>query len=281
MSSLCAVFNEGSFVHLKDLNEEDKAFHMSNIEYAKKLITICIATSSLDKTYQEMMELSEQYRNEQIGINQFVNSVSVKCESFLSSVRGYVDSFAHTLSSEFGAEALHLFEREKKSCFDSNFSYRLVDQIRNYCQHRAAPIHGVNAYMVDGHKRINVFANTKALIDDKKFRTTHLSDLELHFPERIDLLYHFGVTYGCLKNMNHVIFMNQYNVDKVKCLFDTAYSFLNGANDIAVIDTKTTQEGKVTMHIWGRYMTSEVDELIKHEMEIDSLLRRVSNGDTI
>ena len=97
-------------------------------------------------------------------------SAKSKCGNFLSAVREYVDAFAHTLSSDFGEDAKLLFESEKTRCYEANLSYRFVDQLRNYCQHRSTPFHNIRAYTVDGGKQVGLFAKTEVLLSDKKFK---------------------------------------------------------------------------------------------------------------
>ena len=226
MASLCRIGNDRSISTLKELTEEELAFHNYNIEYAGKLILIYSSTKSLDLTFFELNGLATAYIEDRINLAVFSSKIATSCDSYLSAVRGYIDTFAHTLSETFGKEShiYDVFRKQKSKCFDANFSYRFVEQLRNYCQHRTTPIHTINADMENGQKQVRLLAHTSILLGDKKFRTTHLGNLQNDYPEDIELLYHFKVMYGCLKNINHTIFMQVYDPQKTERFFRTTKS---------------------------------------------------------
>lgn len=275
MSSLCTIDNSSSIVSIKELNPDEQLMHMENISYAKQLILIYSATESMDVTFHELNELIEAYLSKRINLAVFSKKVVTRCENFLSATRGYIDTFAHTLSENFGRDStiFKLFIDEKSKHFDLSFSYRFTEQIRNYCQHRAAPIDAIEAYVENGVTRIWLFAYTSKLLSDKKFKDSvvkHLPNFEDEYPEKIDLLYHFKNMYCHLKDINHVIFMSQYDDTKIEHLFDTAKPFLKGSEDLAVIDFEENQD-KLSIKILGCYQYNWLQSMIARELEIEEM----------
>ena len=175
MSSLCTLSNDGSIVTLKELSEDEKASHLDIIDYASKLITIAMATQSLDSANREINDLVSSYLSESVSFGEFSTAITTKFDNFLTAVRGYVDKFSHTLSSKFGEDAKLFFENQKQKCFDCIFSYRLIEQLRNYCQHRATPVHSICSYMDGNEKKVGVYSHTKELMSDPKITKRHLA----------------------------------------------------------------------------------------------------------
>lgn len=273
MASLCSIGNDNSIINLKELTEEELLFHNCNIEYASNLILVYSSTQSLDLTFFQMNELVTDYIKERISYAAFVSKIATSCDNYLSAVRNYLDAFAHTLSESFGKDSnIYVdFGKKKSQFFDANFSYRLVEQLRNYCQHRKTPIHTITANVENGKKQVKLLANTSTLLADKKFCTKHLENLQRDYPEDIDLLYHFKVMYGCLKNINHIIFMQVYDPRKTEIFFQTARSLLNEKNDLAVMNISPTENNGLNMRILGCYRLEAVQKIINDELEVERL----------
>ncbi|MEK0338137.1 MAG: hypothetical protein QQN41_11955, partial [Nitrosopumilus sp.] len=116
--------------------------------------------------------------------------ISRRMANLLSSCRLYIDQTNHNISNIYGEGSDQLMEIKqiKIAKYKSSFSYRLMEALRNYVQHRGFPIHGVKF----NSKRTNVdeieesellfsitpYIKTKNLESDKKFNKSVAKELK-------------------------------------------------------------------------------------------------------
>ena len=88
------------------------------------------------------------------------------------------------------------FEQYCSNEYDTNFSYRFINQLRNYAQHK-----GLVVSLVDFNKHLDkkdnrtvknnlrIYTNRRELLDDKKFKKEVKAEL-VNQPDQIDLMEH-------------------------------------------------------------------------------------------
>jgi len=116
--------------------------------------------------------------------------------NFLSTCRMYLDHSKHHLSNIYGKES-KIFKKfnEKISIeYDSKLSYRIIEAMRNYAQHRGYPIYGImlEGKLLDGDiKKDRLYSTTPYLIpsefeNDEKFNKSVYEEMK-KFSKKIDL----------------------------------------------------------------------------------------------
>lgn len=124
--------------------------------------------------------------------NEFENNGELRREinrniiNLLSTCRRYLDLTSKILSL-ISPEVRDLFEKERSKEYDNNFSYRILEALRNHTQHAGFPIH---YFSVIRHKEIqidgsNLFSistipfieREKLSIENKDFKKSVLSEM--------------------------------------------------------------------------------------------------------
>lgn len=114
--------------------------------------------------------------------------------NFLSAARGYMDHQRHVVGKIFGPDdprsekAVEMFRK----FHSENFGYRLMEELRNACQHRIFPVHSIIFQVINEREnnalqsRIMININVDELRADKKFKPSVLAELE-SYGETVDL----------------------------------------------------------------------------------------------
>ncbi|MCK1446740.1 hypothetical protein IVB43_30690 [Bradyrhizobium sp. 48] len=144
--------------------------------------------------------------------------------NFLASARAFVDSVKHRVSEagELFAGKFAGFEALFREQFDAEFSYRLMDALRNHSQHRAAVI-GQTLSIIrtwqsskgESKQMLTVSPQIErdALVQDKKVRGKTREEIAQNCDVMIDLLPHLAVYVRCFGKI----------VDKARLLFQSEY----------------------------------------------------------
>jgi hypothetical protein len=149
-SSLCAFVSQGSqhsIIEVKELEQEE---HLAYRQAAAGLISWANDNHAYEacwRTFRELSETVEKFKQQHesgknphgVLVQQQVND---KMSNFLSAVRSFLDQTKRILTEEFGkdSEQVKAFEEATHCEYDRSFSYRLLDQLRNYSQHAGAVV---------------------------------------------------------------------------------------------------------------------------------------------
>jgi hypothetical protein len=107
-----------------------------------------------------------------------------RLSNLLSSAKLYIDQTKHELSDLLGASALAELESRFSSAYDSSLSYRLMEALRNYFQHRGIPVSSVS-YKSQWHHdaeppvmehRAGLTLDVEMLKEDAKFKRSVLEE---------------------------------------------------------------------------------------------------------
>lgn len=211
---------------IKELDIEKEKEIKEILEYIDLFELIYHSVESLT---QNMMSLLELIENRPDNLNLFKYKVLVNIQNVLSSIRGYIDTFAHTLSESYGKES-EIYERfkiEKSKAFDSSKSYRFIEMLRNYVQHRGVPGDKIVRKIEEGKNKTQVILLKSTLLKDKKISAKKKTEILEIYPEEIDILVELKIMYGLLLLIHDKILYQIY--DNVK--FKKYYSYQKYQSD--------------------------------------------------
>jgi hypothetical protein len=117
--------------------------------------------------------------------------------NLLTTFRLYVDQIPHNLNSIYGKSAglAEVIKRRMSDEYDSSLSYRVVEALRNYVQHRGLPIYGLqyrstlieNSPSTFIKHTITPSLSVSRLKDEKGFKATVLKELET-IGDQVDIM---------------------------------------------------------------------------------------------
>ncbi len=119
-----------------------------------------------------------------------INRISRRIVNLLTASRLYLDQIIHHLNTIYGPknEKVEIITKQKSAEYDEHSSYRIMEALRNYVQHRGFPLHGCtyNSKRVDAETgfdgkllyTITPYLSLEKLKKDKKFKKSVLKDFE-------------------------------------------------------------------------------------------------------
>lgn len=117
------------------------------------------------------------------------NTVSRRIVNLLSTCKMYMDQSIQHINNIFGenSKESELLRLEITSQYDNNFSYRVMEALRNYTQHRGFPIQSMTfssewleAEIEENHRLLHTVIpkiNVSELAEDGKFKRTVLDEI--------------------------------------------------------------------------------------------------------
>lgn len=113
--------------------------------------------------------------------------------NFLAQARLFFDLSSRIIKKVYGRESdeIRYFERLRSSNYDSSFSYRLMEAIRNYVQHNDLPVGRINMIfkdvVVDDVKKKTAYTipylDIEKILKDKNFKMTVKKELDINTKE--------------------------------------------------------------------------------------------------
>lgn len=123
-----------------------------------------------------------------IRLQNEVNNINRRLVNLLSACRLYLDHCIHHLSNIYGRESekIEAVNRQKSAEYDSNLSYRVLEALRNYVQHRGFPVQKVtyNGSRVEEGDNweilfsVTPYIKVSELQEDEKFKRAVLDELK-------------------------------------------------------------------------------------------------------
>lgn len=209
------------------------------------------AKAPLVENYQEIMNLVESYINNKSQPIIFKYYIVIRVQNFLSSVRGFIDTFAHTLSDEYGKDSdiYNEFKQLKSKMYDKHFSYRFIETLRNYSQHRALPITSLN-FSSENHKKVvRVIIKKEKLLSDSKISGKMKEDIRLNCSDEIDLLPHLSTMFGSIIMIHDEMMKSVIKEDKCEAFFGFEKEFIGSQGSPLLLDYDIFNDGEnLTLH---------------------------------
>jgi hypothetical protein len=115
---------------------------------------------AVHEAYAEYADTVEYYRtkylkHERFDMLRMNRELNNKVSGFLRAVRSFLDQTEKRLKERHGKDSIQFkdFEAAKHEQYDASFSYRLMDQVRNYTQHVGDAVHStpVGSRVLPGH----------------------------------------------------------------------------------------------------------------------------------
>ncbi len=188
-----------------DLSKEeyDKVWNaISKVKNTFRYTAIFSATTwnydDLANTVNSYLQAFTQKDINFLGSRDITLNINKEVLNVLTSFRFYTDFIDKNLRDDFGnkSEMPANFEQYCSNEYDTNFSYRFINQLRNYAQHK-----GLVVSLVDFNKHLDkkdnrtvknnlrIYTNRRELLDDKKFKKEVKAEL-VNQPDQIDLMEH-------------------------------------------------------------------------------------------
>jgi hypothetical protein len=130
---------------------------------------------------------TKEYRRARLNFGRLVANL-------LTSTRSYLDHSPHHLAV-LGSDVSKSFVEKTNTAYKAEFGYRFMEALRNYAQHRGAPLHGVSWHSQRVEREteesflqysVGAWVNVGDLRSDPKFKKTVLSGFS--DDESIDVL---------------------------------------------------------------------------------------------
>ncbi|AUD04041.1 hypothetical protein [Spirosoma pollinicola] len=152
-----------------ELNLED--FYATVFEYEQKVKKL----TSFEEIYN--------FSKEEIHVN-----INRKFISYINSARIYIDHMDARLKHKYGQNSIQYmkFESAKRYCYDTYFSYRFFNQLRNYAEHSDSPITQIvlsgepekDGKLKKGSTSVYFEFDKKKLLEDAGIRKKLLVDMK-------------------------------------------------------------------------------------------------------
>lgn len=136
-------------------------------------------------------------------------AITRRLANLLTTCRLYLDQSTHHLRRLFGANSPHeqLHEAAKSSQYDKYLSFRILEELRNYAQHRGYPFHVItfSSSLVEpepGADSVTIVMpklSITELEDDGGFKSRVLDEIKQSFEQDFDLRPHVRQYIDCLR----------------------------------------------------------------------------------
>jgi hypothetical protein len=143
-----------------------------------------------------------------------------KLSNYLRATRSFVDHTYKALSDRYGKKSTQIsaFRAATHEVYDGRFSYRLLEQVRNYTQHVGEAIEHISYgwRVLDPETRtaepyLDIFFDRNQILEwmeRKKLKASFRPELAQQ-PEKIPVTEQLQGTTGCINYLNRVVIMQQ------------------------------------------------------------------------
>lgn len=175
------------------INAREAIFEIMNIE--EKINLVIENYSEFEKQLiEDTLEEAIFFNIKWTSIVDRIHTINRRLVNFLSSCRLYLDQISHNISSLYDSDKIDLVNDKKSEEYDSNLSYRVMESLRNYVQHRNLPVHNLslNRKQVEeiDERMVKHIITPKMdisrLKEDKKFKRSVLKELD-EYGELVDI----------------------------------------------------------------------------------------------
>jgi hypothetical protein len=212
---------------IKDLNDEETEQLSILLDSIERFMYVYYAKNSLCENFLRFQKILNDAKEDKILPALVKDQVQVELQNVLGAIRGYTDITAHTLSEIYGKESLIFedFKKLKSQAFDSNKSYRFIEALRNYSQHRSVPISSIGFKLLEGSKIVEVLFRKDILLSLPKDKLSKKKKgaLDYDFNDNIDVASNLTTMFGQLMQIHARIVAQCYNQE---CEKGTITAFL-------------------------------------------------------
>lgn len=214
-----------SFGEVQHLTAKEYADYKEAAETLRRLPNDQDRFQSILTAFVEFMDVvmdHEEILDEPSYINGplLKRELNTKLSNYLSAIRSFLDQSDKALSDRYGRTSNQrvAFKNAINEVYDNSFSYRLLEQARNYTQHAGEAISRVSygwqaveestepaseSYLVIAFDR-------NRFLEWEKLKKSFRKELEEQ-PESIPVTTHVQQVAGCVEYLNNVFIMQQIN----------------------------------------------------------------------
>lgn len=241
-----AIIEEGNhFNNIKDLSKEEYEATLSLLNEIGNLELIYDSTLPMTHNMGMLTTFIKDIISKKIHPLAYRHVLVAQLQNVLCSFRGYIDSFAHTLSMNFGKDsALYVaFNQKKIEMYEHYFSYLFIEQIRNYTQHRDVPVHSINIDRAGVH----LLLDREKLLEDKKIKKKEI--IRENTGEYIDIMKHINIMFGCLLIIKDALFslLLEQGID-LKAFYDFQ-QYVKDEESLVLLSTEPSTGGEMKFEI--------------------------------
>lgn len=201
------------FKFVRETTDEEYCQINEMITGMDKVELIYSAKTPLVESYTEIINLIDDYKENKILPEILKYYVIVKVQNFLNSVRGYVDTFSHTLSLEYGkdSEIYHKINELKSVMYDRYFSYRFIEILSHYAKQKTIPINLLCISSFNEEKEVKLIVQKEDLLTDEIIIGEKRDDIYKNCADEIDLLPHLTNMLSLLLTINEQMVFSAIN----------------------------------------------------------------------
>lgn len=252
--------------HITDKEYDKIKMLLKNID---KIKLIYSAKIPLIENYKEIVNLIDEYKKDKIEQIIFRYLIIVRIQNFLSSIRGFIDTFQYTLSREYGKESdiYNKFYNEKREAYDKYFSYRFVEILRNCAQHRELPLNFMRESYDGANKIIELIIKKETFMDNKKITQKKKNDINKNCSDEIELMTHLTNMFAYLLNIHKNIFNMAVTPNEVKefFMYEEKFPHDNGFLTLLRTEEKENESTKFYPDFFNFAIAKEILKIEKDE----------------
>ena len=211
-----------SFKQVREVTTEEYADYKKAVRTLLRLPTDKERFQDVLVAFVEYMDVvadHEDFLRESRHVNGAVlkRELNTRLSNYLRAIRSFVDHSDKALSDRYGADSdeRRTFRRATNEVYDKSFSYRMLEQARNYTQHVGEAIEHISYgwRALDPETRSSEpyldieFARDKFL-EWKKLKASFRKELAEQ-PERIPVTTHVQQVTGCIRYLDTVFIAQQ------------------------------------------------------------------------
>ncbi len=204
----------------RELNDVEYAKYREEAQHLFRFQSIIQLFSIVQLNLSDYQTLLEEYFNEYIKrtpmsypqIDDMILNVNRHILNYLSAARTFIDHSHRDLSEVYGKNSDRYlnFKNECSSAYDNYFSYRFLEELRNYAQHCGMPVSALRFHTEDTdegytHDSLSVVIRRDEILGGHNWKASIREEIE-RLPPEFDISPYLFEKMKCLKKINYAIF---------------------------------------------------------------------------
>jgi len=179
------------------------------------------------KVYEEYSGFVREFTLNEIHIGEFCYWIDYKINNLLSTSYKYLENIKTKFNRDYCKKTIDYYKSCLSELYDNSFSYRLIYNLRNYCQHCGNPVHNTRQM----NNKIIIELDRKIFIDEhKNMQLKFRSELLEIYEDEFNLDFHLTQYFLELSKLNdkftrYIIELDfEKNLYKMLHIIDNFYS---------------------------------------------------------
>jgi len=215
-----AIIKPNEINLIKELNQEEYDLLDKSIRKVGEFHKTVLFISDVQKTYDEYFEWISKFQTKDINLNQLTDNINRLLLNYLTSIKAFLDRWETRVKRTYGhdSEMAAYFKTITNQKYDESFSYRFIDQLRNYAQHCGEPISTINTSLTEQDEiEVHVYLNRDLFIlDFPKLKKKFKPEL-MQMPLEIELNPHLLIMKNILFDIHNYLLSRSIDRDLIEC----------------------------------------------------------------